>query len=120
MESIRKDGVCVLDTVPVAWFGGAGKSTVQTSRYSGGKLSFSASSEGDGIVSLAECVAGTKTDKKDAFAVNAGHLWIADDPGITVEIVTKIKELFGTSPNSRTGTCVGVSQSCCAGFHRYR
>lgn len=120
MESIRKDGVCVLDTVPVAWFGGAGKSTVQTSRYSGGKLSFSASSEGDGIVSLAECVAGTKADKKDAFAVNAGHLWIADDPGITVEIVAKIKELFGTSPNSRTGTCVGVSQSCCAGFHRYR
>ena len=91
MKKIYKDGVCVLDTVPVVWYGGSGKETAEAAKISGGKLAFSFGNEGDGVVSLAESVAGTAAKKEDATAVNAWHLWIADDAGIITDITARIR-----------------------------
>ena len=89
-KKIYKDGVCVLDTVPTVWYGGSGKETVETVKLSGGKLAFSFGNEGDGVVSLAESVAGTAAKKEDAIAVSEWHLWIADEAGIITDITARI------------------------------
>ena len=68
-----------------------GKETAEAAKISGGKLAFSFGSEGDGVVSLAESVAGTAAKKEDATAVNAWHLWIADDAGIITDITARIR-----------------------------
>lgn len=94
-KKLYRDGVCAIDRVPTAWYGGTDRETVVSTTLSGGELQFARANEGDGIVTVAECVAGTKTEEKDAFTAPARHLWVTEDGTIIADIAARIAELPG-------------------------
>lgn len=95
-DRIMRNGTLSLSKVPVVWYGGIGMETVDSASLSGKKFSFTEGEGGDGIVSVAECLAGSGADKKDAVTAVERHLWIADDPGVIDDIVRRIAECFAT------------------------
>jgi len=88
MRRVYSDGVCVLDRVPTALYGGHGIDTVSETGQEGDSFSFTRAYEGDGIVSLAECVAGTAHQKDDVVSVFERHLWLASDAEL-IELLTE-------------------------------
>lgn len=96
MSKIYKDGVCVLDKIPVKYYAGNGAETVSSMKASGGGFSFSKNNEGDGLVALAECVAGVSAQAGDVRWGGSRHLWIADDDAVVQDVTAEIGKLFQT------------------------
>ena len=85
------DGVSVFDMVPTKLFGGTGYDTAASASVSGGKLSFSTASDGDGIVPRSSCSAGLTEESAIVMECSGRHLWLMEETVVLGDVSDAIR-----------------------------
>ena len=84
------DGVSVFDMVPTKLFGGIGYDTATSVSVSGGKLDFSNTTDGDGVVSRSNCSAGL-SEEATVEEFSGRHLWLLEEDAVLSGVADAIR-----------------------------